>query len=106
MQLSLEQVYAIQTWAHNEPYIREVYLFGSRAKDSAQMDSDADIAIVIDVEDHEIERFFIFSGEHWQKDLSDRTGLKVSLAHLAGPRTPIHTAAVEDHGIKLYPIHP
>lgn len=104
MDISETQLRSIQSWALHEPFIKEVYLFGSRAKGTSRPDSDVDIAIAFAVPHDRVESVFLMNGEYWQDDLRAKTGLVVNLAHLAGDRTPKHTAAVADHGILLYPL--
>lgn len=104
MNLTLDQKRAFRIWARNEPLIREVYLFGSRAKGTARPDSDADIAVRFNVADSQVAHVFSINGPLWQQILCEMTGLKVALAHLAGDEiSPNHEAAVREHGIRLYP---
>ncbi len=104
MNLTLDQKRAFRTWARNEPLIKEVYLFGSRAKGTAKQESDVDIAIRFTLPNALVSAAFSQIGPVWQSVLIQMTGLSVGLAHLAGDEiTPIHEAAVREHGIRLYP---
>lgn len=102
MDITDQQADVIRRWAEQEPRVRAVILVGSRAKGTSRPDSDLDLAIRFIVPDHHAEGVFHLNGEDWQNYLSRETGLKVSLLHLAGHRTPIHETAVAEHGIILY----
>lgn len=102
MDLTEAQIASITRWAEETPLIRAAILVGSRAKETSRPDSDVDLAIRLAVQDMYVEDTFLYEGGPWQARLSSETGLKVSLLHLAGFYTPIHEAAVTDHGIELY----
>jgi predicted nucleotidyltransferase len=94
MQLSKEQTEAIRTWASRTSEVRAVWLFGSRAKGTAQPDSDVDLAIECDIADYCFER------ESWINHLSTTLGLVVQIES-PGPTDSIVAPAVADHGILL-----
>lgn len=70
MQITNSDLTAITEWADACPEIAEVWLFGSRAKDTSRDDSDIDLA-VITVGDTVGERLavYICEAEGWRKRL-------------------------------------
>ena len=72
--ISREQLDAIRDWAQNDPYVRDVRVFGSRAKGRARINSDLDIAIT--ATDGNYNRFDL----EWKNALSEVTGLNVRLS--------------------------
>src|SRR5262245_9149751 len=79
----------IGQWAARTPSVREVWLFGSRARDEAEPYSDVDLAIVLtqptrgghDWARGNYERF----GDDWQNELKAMVGRHVSLELLPPP---------------------
>lgn len=73
---------AIQQWAARTQSIREIWLIGSRAKGTAEPDSDVDIAIVLmpptKGTDWALGRYSRF-GDDWQNELGAIIGRHVSL---------------------------
>lgn len=102
MDLSDAQVDAIRGWAERTDHVLAVYLFGSRAKGLSRPESDVDIALAFCVEDHDVEDVFKSFHDSWYAELGRLVGLRVTLHHLAGVITPIHSGAVADHGIQIY----
>ena len=47
MDIRLEWISALKAWAANNGNVAELWLFGSRAKDTARPDSDIDVAVVL-----------------------------------------------------------
>jgi predicted nucleotidyltransferase len=47
MDMRDEWLTSLRTWATNNGNVQELWLFGSRAKDNAQPDSDIDIALAL-----------------------------------------------------------
>jgi predicted nucleotidyltransferase len=91
MGLSESELLAICQWAFLTPSVREVWLFGSRAKSSHRPDSDIDLAIVLmpptegtDWARWNYERF----GDGWQRQLGAIIGRRVSLTEKADETEP------------------
>lgn len=103
IELDEMQLKAIREWAELEFDIKAVHLFGSKVTGTSYADSDADLALVLTVPDEQANGLFFMCGQFWQQNLRERTGLKVNIAYLAGELTPIHTSAVAEHGIRLWP---
>ena len=74
MDLTEQQVRAIQEWAGGTGVIEAVRLFGSRAKGCARPDSDVDLAITTGV------GHYIALADQWEAELSIALGLTVKLA--------------------------
>jgi predicted nucleotidyltransferase len=67
--LTETQQKAITRWAEKNTRVRELRVFGSRAKANARIDSDLDIAITASDTDYH------FFSKEWQQELADPTGL-------------------------------
>lgn len=73
---------SIQDWAEETKAIREVYLFGSRARGTADEESDVDICISLMPPDGSHNWSlgdYMVQGDSWQRQLSERLGRSVSL---------------------------
>jgi predicted nucleotidyltransferase len=90
---------AIEQWAARTASVREVWLFGSRAKGTAEPDSDVDIAIRLmpptKGTDWALGHFYRF-GDEWQSELKAAISRHVSLVLLPtaqdiGPRILLWT---------------
>jgi predicted nucleotidyltransferase len=79
MDLTCQQVRAIQAWAEAAGYAREVRLFGSRAKGCARPDSDVDLAITAGFE------HYVARANAWEAELSQTLGLIVHMKQYNSP---------------------
>jgi predicted nucleotidyltransferase len=70
--LTAQQVWAIRIWAAGA-HIREVRLFGSRAKGCARHDSDVDLAITA------LDGNYVRFADEWQEELTNSLGHKAKL---------------------------
>ncbi len=95
MGLTDEQVRVIRAWAGRTPQVREVRLFGSRAKGCARVDSDVDLAITASDDNY----FTLAS--RWEQHPSPALGLNVVI------RNPAHHDVVrrscDERSILLFP---
>ncbi|WLB57474.1 nucleotidyltransferase family protein [Bradyrhizobium japonicum] len=69
-------------WTSNNGSIRELWLFGSRADDTARPDSDVDLGLGLTapVGDHDWARGNYYAlGDQWQRELEAIVGRHVSL---------------------------
>ena len=83
MQLTDKQVEIIQEWAATTRYVREVRLFGSRAKGSPKPTSDIDLAITVDGNTAgTILGNWYVEGKRWQPQLTTLAWLKGSFGSL------------------------
>jgi predicted nucleotidyltransferase len=69
--LNPEHEQIIREWAATIPYVREVWLFGSRAKGCASPRSDIDLVVTAGYE------HIVALADDWGRDLTKRTGLCV-----------------------------
>src|SRR6476659_2603908 len=81
MDLTEQQVRALNEWADKVRYVREVRLFGSRAKGGALADSDVDLALTLGGDDPGtiLGNYFALS-QKWQDELTSLLGLKAHVA--------------------------
>ncbi|WP_299804781.1 nucleotidyltransferase domain-containing protein [Tardiphaga sp.] len=88
--LTDEQIIRLQGWAASQAAVRELWLFGSRAKGTARPDSDVDIALVLmpanGAHDWALGEFFALASK-WKTDLEQLVGRDVSLEAIV-PNTP------------------
>ena len=81
----------IQRWAQSHPIIRYVYVFGSRASETARVDSDLDLIVSTD-EIHGSELSEIIERcSIWKAELAERLGIEVK--DIYPPDSAIATAA-------------
>jgi predicted nucleotidyltransferase len=82
MDLEPERIIALRSWAANNNTIREFWLFGSRAKDTAKPDSDFDLAIYLmpetDNTNWTFAKFVEYQGL-WKKQLERIVARPISL---------------------------
>jgi predicted nucleotidyltransferase len=99
-EISLE---LIRLWATRTDSVREIWLFGSRAKGTARPDSDIDLAIILmpakGKDDWALGNYFALAGE-WQRELATMLKQRVSLQGIL-PGTPKYEV-VMDTGILLW----
>jgi predicted nucleotidyltransferase len=86
--LPADSVELIQQWAARTNAIREVWLFGSRAKGTSRPDSDVDIGIYLMPQDWAFGTY-VAQGDAWQHELAGLLGLRVSLEAVT-PDVPGH----------------
>ena len=94
---------AICRLGHSEALIREIWIFGSRTKQTNHAQSDIDLAFIVDGKDNE-EAFgnWCFEREAWQAKLAAHIPVKLHLQPTFSD-DGIVMPAVLDHGIRLYP---
>lgn len=103
MEMSEAWVQGIQQWALRTYSVREVWLFGSRAKGSSHPDSDIDLAIALmppsGRHDWALGNYAACADE-WQRELGSIVGRHVSLEAIL-PDTE-EDKIVRDTGTKLW----
>ena len=77
MNLTDEQVSAIRRWAEKTPYVVEVRLYGSRAKQTSRLDSDIDLALTLGGDPNTALANYFALGQKWQEALTAVVGLPV-----------------------------
>jgi len=107
MDITNSDVQAIRKWADKHNEIREVYLYGSRARGDNRQDSDIDLALVMEPSwnfDNDAFTTWMF----WHDRYKTKPDLTLSAeVHLewyeAGADLQRVGPGVEKDGIKLYP---
>jgi predicted nucleotidyltransferase len=74
-------------WARDQRVIRQLWLFGSRARGDHRPDSDIDLAIALSPGEA-ILGLYTAKGDEWQRDLADRLGMAVSLEAIDDSNRP------------------
>lgn len=90
-------------WAAEKGRIRELYLFGSRAKGNFTDRSDVDLAYILTGSDPgEVLAYSIYERAGWEAELQIGFGARAQL-HMADPLTDaIAWPAVSEHGQLIY----
>ena len=78
MDLDQRHRYVIVWWAQRNQKIREIWLFGSRARGTAKPDSDIDLAITLTSHPNWLPIYLAFA-DKWQNEIATLTNSKVSL---------------------------
>jgi len=77
-----EWLYPLKAWAQDNGNVRQLWLFGSRAKGNSKEDSDVDLAVVlmppIGKHDYAFGNYMAL-GDAWQRHLGGIVGRHVSL---------------------------
>jgi predicted nucleotidyltransferase len=104
MDLTAHQVWCIREWALHTRYVKEVRLFGSRARGDATPDSDIDLAITVGGTDmgNVLGNYFA-EGRRWQDQLSHLLEPKahVALYNDADPE-PVRRSC-DECSVLIYP---
>jgi predicted nucleotidyltransferase len=83
-------------WARNEPQIRALFVFGSRAMGRATASSNIDLAVELSVPEDEQLVTFLNNRQRWRADLQRVTGMRVKNLVLRGESTAASS------GIEVY----
>lgn len=104
--LTDDQVDKIREWSAQTRYVKEVRLFGSRAKGSARPDSDIDLAITVGGSDDGVVRGNYFAvGPEWQRQLSDLLGLNAHVGCYNDPDTDAVRRSCDECSLILFQRH-
>ncbi len=96
MQITPAQSACIVNWANNIPFLRRVYLTGSRSRGAAHAASDIDLGLEFDHEQSdEWLVHYVNSRQTWTTALSDACGCPVEL-HLWEPGQLVYDNGVVD----------
>jgi predicted nucleotidyltransferase len=103
MDLTPEQHRAITAWAARTRCITEVRLFGSRAKGSAHIGSDIDLAVTI-IGDHTGDAFSIYMCDcrDWEAELTALTGLPADVERYDREGAPRVFGYCQEASVLLY----
>jgi predicted nucleotidyltransferase len=107
MDLTPGQACTIRHWAGAAQYVKEVRLFGSRARGRSKPDSDVDLAITIGdgTEDPDTIRGVYFAvGKNWQAELSALLCMRVHVGLYDSPDTKIVRQSCDVCSVLLFPL--
>ena len=96
---------SIARWAADNPKVRRVWVFGSRATGTYRTDSDIDIAVELEpvADSEETLTRWIVHADLWESQLQSRVALKVDLEWFdADGSTPAIEAGLNDAKVLIY----
>ena len=97
---------ALRLWAGDKPFIRRVFIFGSRAKNTYTEDSDLDIAIEFEKFENDSNHLatWITESGAWKKELEALIpAIKIDLQwHDPSGSTKTIDKGIKDGSIKIY----
>ena len=72
----------VTAWAKETPLVKQIILFGSRARGDHQLESDIDLAVQVFPQEGITTggTYFIYRSE-WKQELEERLGREISLVH-------------------------
>lgn len=103
--MKLEQIKEIiKNWAIGQPLVRKAYIFGSRARDDWQENSDIDIAVEIKKMKNDENEFttWIFEKKKLESSLQDRLPFKLQLERHDIIETPTVRKGIKESSILVY----
>ena len=94
----------LQSWAATKPFVRRLWIYGSRAKGLQRPESDLDVAIEFDPNDGEnCLTTWTFEGDSWQKELQQSLPWRLQLEwYDPGGSTARIENGIRDGGILVY----
>src|SRR5262249_42346786 len=90
---------ALGTWAANNQFVRELWLFGSRAKGNCRPDNDIDIALVLMPGESAMFAYFD-AFEEWKEELKAAVDWEVDLRAIGHDRRL--DSVVRSTGVRLW----
>ena len=103
MQVEEGEVKRLVEWMEKTPSVSRGWVFGSRAKDCAQHNSDLDVALELIPEDGEVLAEWIEYSKDWKDELNTCTDIRpVVDLQLSQPMDQVVGPAVSDHGILIF----
>jgi predicted nucleotidyltransferase len=105
MDLTQHQQLTIQEWAGKTRYVKEVRLFGSRAKGCAQTDSDIDLAITVAGSTPVMIRANYYTdGKRWQDELTILLEWRVHVGLYNDPDSDLVRHECHQCSVLLFPL--
>ena len=92
----------LREWAQQNGNVRELWLFGSRAKGTSRPESDIDIAVALMPTDSAFGNYVALS-EKWKQEIEAIVGRSISFGAI-GPHTSLD-AEVRETGVQLWARH-
>ena len=103
-----ELIGELQAWAKNQPLVKRLWIFGSRARGDSHEASDLDIAVEIDMfavkgcDDSGGVATWSFDVAPLKSQVEEVTGLKVDWQYYKAGETPVVESGVKADGILAY----
>jgi uncharacterized protein len=94
----------VKAWAQNQPLIKRVFIFGSRARGDSQTKSDLDVAVELHLgaDDKSILSTWMFEEDEMKESLQELIPFNLQLELLDGQKTPHVFNGVKEAGIMVY----
>jgi predicted nucleotidyltransferase len=104
MNLTSQQLETIRQWCDRTQYVREVRLFGSRARGDATEKSDIDLAVTIDGDEPgTVLGIYYARSRKWQEDLTSLLRSKVHVGLYDDPENDIVQRSCDECSVVLFP---
>ena len=98
------QALAVKRWAEDARYVKEVHLFGSRARGCARDNSDVDLAITVAGSDARVALGnYLSFRRRWEDDLSKLLRMNVHVTLYNDPEDDMVRCSCEQHSVLLFP---
>lgn len=92
----------LSNWAAEKTLIKKLYIFGSRARGTADSLSDLDIAIELVETDEEEDIVWIDNKGAWKKEISKIVPLEIQLELYSGETSPTIQSGLAHSSILVY----
>ena len=93
----------LRAWASEKPFVRRVWIYGSRAKGTPKPDSDLDVALEIDPVGNDEGSYtsFLHEAEGWRAELRPQLEYQLHLKWYDASNAPVREG-VNSAGILVY----
>jgi predicted nucleotidyltransferase len=99
---------ALVRWAHDKPFVKRLYIFGSRARGNHRPNSDLDIAVELDaefllnVDESGGLTTWIHGNRKWKQELEGMLSYTVQLEFYEGNKTPTIHKGLSESSVIVY----